>query len=57
MPKAKNLARLNWRKDRYRANRDRENGVMPDIEGFDSTTKQGEKAWLLRSSLNPKKLF
>jgi hypothetical protein len=28
MPKVKNFSRLNWKKDRYRANRDREHGIV-----------------------------
>ena len=28
IPKVKNFSRLNWKKDRYRVNRDREHGII-----------------------------
>jgi hypothetical protein len=53
--KAKNFARLNWIKDRYCANRDKEHGLIQESEGFASQVSFDNA--LLRANLHPKKLF
>lgn len=55
--RSKNLSRLNWIKDRYCANRDKEQGVINAAEGFGFANRTNPNAPLLRASLLPKRLF
>lgn len=56
-PNLKNKTKMNWVKDRYCANRDKDYGLIDEGQGYNNKNKTSyENSWLIKSSFQPKKI-